>query len=86
MLAAGLRDWVDFAVICALLLLNAVVGFVQEFQAGSIVDELKKTLALKATVIRNGRTIEIGVADVVPGDIVQIDEVGLQSSKLIYHT
>ncbi|EEQ34014.1 plasma membrane ATPase [Microsporum canis CBS 113480] len=43
-LAAGLRDWVDFGVICALLLLNACVGFIQEFQAGSIVDELKKTL------------------------------------------
>lgn len=41
-LAAGLEDWVDFGVICGLLLLNAVVGFVQEFQAGSIVDELKK--------------------------------------------
>jgi len=41
-LAAGLEDWVDFGVICALLLLNAAVGFIQEFQAGSIVDELKK--------------------------------------------
>lgn len=40
--AAGLEDWVDFGVICGLLLLNAVVGFVQEYQAGSIVDELKK--------------------------------------------
>ena len=51
MLAAGLQDWVDFGVICALLLLNATVGFVQEFQAGSIVEELKKTLALKAVVV-----------------------------------
>jgi H+-transporting ATPase len=53
-LAAGLQDWVDFGVICALLLLNAAVGFIQEFQAGSIVDELKKTLALKAVVLRDG--------------------------------
>ena len=45
-LAAGLSDWVDFGVICALLLLNASVGFIQEFQAGSIVDELKKTCLL----------------------------------------
>ena len=41
-LAAGLEDWVDFGVICALLLLNAFVGFIQEYQAGSIVDELKR--------------------------------------------
>ncbi|KAM5440181.1 plasma membrane H+-ATPase [Microsporum canis] len=73
-LAAGLRDWVDFGVICALLLLNACVGFIQEFQAGSIVDELKKTLALKAVVLRNGRLVEVEAPEVVPGDILQIEE------------
>ncbi|KAL2066567.1 hypothetical protein VTL71DRAFT_2638 [Oculimacula yallundae] len=73
-LALGLRDWVDFGVICALLLLNASVGFIQEFQAGSIVDELKKTLALKAVVLRDGQLIEIEAPEVVPGDILQIEE------------
>ncbi|KAJ6256596.1 hypothetical protein Dda_8461 [Drechslerella dactyloides] len=73
-LAAGLEDWVDFGVICALLLLNACVGFFQEFQAGSIVDELKKTLALKAVVLRDGRLFEIEAPQVVPGDILQIEE------------
>ncbi|KAG4304968.1 hypothetical protein PORY_001643 [Pneumocystis oryctolagi] len=73
-LAAGLQDWVDFGVICALLILNAIVGFVQEFQAGSIVDELKKTLALKATVLRDGQLIDIEASDVVPGDILQLEE------------
>ena len=74
-LAAGLRDWVDFGVICALLLLNAVVGFVQEYQAGSIVDELKKTLALRATIVRNGTSNEFDASEVVPGDILKIEEV-----------
>lgn len=73
-LAAGLEDWVDFGVICALLLLNAVVGFVQEFQAGSIVDELKKTLALGANVLRDGRLQEVDASEVVPGDILQLEE------------
>ncbi|KAH9217222.1 plasma membrane ATPase [Leptodontidium sp. 2 PMI_412] len=73
-LAAGLEDWVDFGVICALLLLNASVGFIQEFQAGSIVDELKKTLALKAVVLRDGRLFEIEAPEVVPGDVLQIEE------------
>lgn len=80
MLAAGLEDWVDFGVICALLLLNAAVGFIQEFQAGSIVDELKKTLALKAVVLRDGRLFEVDAPDVVPGDILQIEEVSSWSS------
>jgi H+-transporting ATPase len=73
-LAAGLEHWVDFGVICGLLLLNAVVGFVQEYQAGSIVDELKKTLALKAVVLRDGTLKEIEAPEVVPGDILQTEE------------
>jgi hypothetical protein len=51
------------------------VGFIQEFQAGSIVDELKKTLALKAVVLREGRLFEVEAPEVVPGDILQIEEV-----------
>ena len=74
-LAAGLRDWIDFSVICGLLLLNAVVGFLQDYQAGSIVDELKKTLALKAWVLRNGRFYEIKAELIVPGDVVQLEGV-----------
>ncbi|KAK9354813.1 hypothetical protein V1523DRAFT_116593 [Lipomyces doorenjongii] len=73
-LAAALQDWVDFGVICALLLLNAAVGFIQEFQAGSIVDELKKTLAQKATALRDGALVEIDTNEIVPGDIVQLEE------------
>lgn len=74
-MAAGLRDWVDFGVICSLLLLNASVGFIQEFQASSIVDELKKTLALKAVVLRGGALTEIDASEVVLGDILEIEEV-----------
>ncbi|CAN6638432.1 plasma membrane ATPase 1 [Trichomonascus vanleenenianus] len=73
-LAAGLEDWVDFGVICALLLLNACVGFIQEFQAGSIVEELKKTLALQAVVLRDGRIQEVDASEIVPGDILQVEE------------
>ncbi|KAI9902147.1 hypothetical protein N3K66_003964 [Trichothecium roseum] len=73
-LAAGLEDWIDFGVICGLLLLNACVGFIQEYQAGSIVDELKKTLALKAVVLRDGTLKEIEAPEVVPGDILQVEE------------
>ncbi|TVY84510.1 Plasma membrane ATPase [Lachnellula suecica] len=73
-LALGLKDWVDFGVICALLLLNACVGFFQEYQAGSIVDELKKTLANRATVLRGGELLEIDATQVVPGDLLQIED------------
>lgn len=73
-LAAGLEDWVDFGVICALLLLNAFVGFIQEYQAGSIVDELKKTLANTALLVRNGSIVELPANEIVPGDILQLED------------
>lgn len=62
------------------LLCSLGVGFVQEYQAGSIVDELKKTLALKAVVLRNGQLQEIEAPQVVPGDILQLEEVLVWSS------
>ncbi|GMM30998.1 H(+)-exporting P2-type ATPase [Martiniozyma asiatica (nom. inval.)] len=74
LLALGLEDWVDFGVICGLLMLNAAVGFIQEYQAGSIVDELKKTLANSATVVRDGQRQEIPANEVVPGDILYIED------------
>lgn len=74
LLAAGLKDWVDFGGICGLLLLNACVGFFQEYHAGNIVDELQKTLALKATVLRDGVLVEIEAPEVVPGDILYLEE------------
>ncbi|KAG0678085.1 plasma membrane H+-ATPase [Pichia californica] len=73
-LACGLEDWVDFGVICGLLMLNASVGFIQEYQAGSIVDELKKTLANTATVVRDGAKVEVQANEVVPGDILQLED------------
>ena len=73
-LAAGLEDWVDFGVILGLLFLNAGVGFIQEYQAGSIVDELKKSLANSAVVVRDGNLVEIPANEVVPGDIMQLED------------
>ncbi|KAI9096409.1 hypothetical protein DFS34DRAFT_581250 [Phlyctochytrium arcticum] len=73
-LAAGLQHWVDLGVICGLLLLNACVGFLQEYQAGNIVAQLKSQLALKATVIRDGHAQDIDATHIVPGDIIKLDE------------
>lgn len=74
-LAAALRDWINCGVIGFLLLLNAIVGFVQEFHAGNIVASLKKTLSLKAVVLRNRILKDIDAEDVVIGDIVYLEDV-----------
>ncbi|GJJ10543.1 hypothetical protein Clacol_004770 [Clathrus columnatus] len=74
LLAAGLRDWVDFGVIIGILALNAFVGWYQEKQAGDIVAQLKASIALKATAVRDGREQEIEAREVVPGDIIIVEE------------
>ncbi|KAJ5754043.1 uncharacterized protein N7511_008196 [Penicillium nucicola] len=73
-LACGLQDWIDFGIICGLLVLNAAVGFIQEYHAGNIVDALKNNLALRAQVVRNGNLVEITSAEVVVGDVIQVKD------------
>ena len=73
LLAAGLRDWIDFGVIIGILLLNAVVGWYQEKQAADVVASLKGDIAMKAIVVRDGREQEIKARELVPGDIVSTD-------------
>ncbi|KAI0287666.1 plasma-membrane proton-e [Russula brevipes] len=74
LLAAGLRDWIDFGVIIGILMLNAFVGWYQEKQAGDIVEQLKAGIAMKATVVRGGNEQEIAAREIVPGDIAVIEE------------
>ena len=65
-------DWPDFAVVLGLLLYNAAVGFWQDAKAASALAALKKSLALKARVLRDGKWSGIDAATVVPGDMVDI--------------
>lgn len=71
LLAAGLRDWIDFGVIIGILMLNATVGWYQEKQAADVVASLKGDIAMKAMVIRDGTEQEIKAREIVPGDIVR---------------
>ncbi|KAI9927851.1 hypothetical protein ASPWEDRAFT_173501 [Aspergillus wentii DTO 134E9] len=74
LLAAGLRDWIDLGVIIGILMLNAVVGWYQEKQAADVVASLKGDIAMKTIVIRDGQESEILARELVPGDIVIIEE------------
>lgn len=72
LLAAGLRRWIDFGVIIAILMLNAGVGWYQEKQAADVVASLKGDIAMRATVIRGGKEEDIKARELVPGDIVRV--------------
>ena len=71
-LSLALQHWVDFGIILGLLLYNAAVGFWQENKAANALAELKKGLALKARVLRDGQWSSIDATDLVPGDIVRL--------------
>lgn len=66
-------DIKDAMVILVIVLLNAIIGFVQEFRAEKAIDSLKKMSALKATVKRNGTILEIDAAELVVGDVVLLE-------------
>jgi H+-transporting ATPase len=67
-----IQHYEDFAVIFTLLIVNAVVGFWQERKAENAIELLKKRLAPKARVLRDGTWREIPSRELVPGDIVRV--------------
>jgi len=67
-------EYTDAIVIAAILIVNAVLGFYQEYQAEKSLESLKKLAPHFAKVRRGGRVIEIDVEDVVPGDIALFEE------------
>ena len=65
-----LKEYIDSGVILAVVLLNAVIGYLQEFKAEESVRALKNLLVAKARVIRDGHEQEIPGHELVPGDVV----------------
>jgi Ca2+-transporting ATPase len=73
-LVAGLiGDVTDTVAIAAIVLLNAVVGFVQEYRAERAMEALKAMAAPTATVLREGATTVVPAAELVPGDLVLLE-------------
>lgn len=71
-ITAFLGEWVDSSVIFGVVLVNAIIGFIQEANALKAIDALAKALNISSTVIRNGERRVIPAAELVPGDIVSL--------------
>jgi H+-transporting ATPase len=63
-------DWVDFAIITFMLVVNALIGFHEEHKAKQSLDALKSQMTATVPVKRNGTMVIMPVADLVPGDII----------------
>jgi magnesium-transporting ATPase (P-type) len=69
-ITAMLGHWLDASVIFGVVIINSVIGFVQEGKAEDALKAIRKMLSPNAMVMRNGRQVTIGADELVPGDIV----------------
>lgn len=73
-ISLSLEHFLDAGVIAFLLLINAILGFRNEYKAEKAIEALKKLTALKVRVIRNTKEKIIDATEVVPGDIIVLEE------------
>ncbi len=70
LITALLQEWVDAGVIFGVVLVNAIIGFVQESKALNAIDALARAMSSEATVLRAGEKKRVASTELVPGDIV----------------
>ncbi|MEM4389437.1 MAG: cation-translocating P-type ATPase [Candidatus Micrarchaeia archaeon] len=73
LIAAALGEWLDAMAIAAILILNALLGTVQEYRAEKALEALRRMAAPTALVVRDGVEVVIPAREVVPGDIVVME-------------
>ena len=73
LVSAALGDWVEAAAIMAIVVLNAVLGVIQEGKAEEALASLKKMAAPEAHVLRGGHRVTLPARELVPGDLVLLE-------------
>ncbi len=69
----GENDYIDSIIIIAIVVLNAIMGVIQEAKAEKSIEALQEMTPPKAKVIRNSVTNEVNREDLVPGDIIVLE-------------
>jgi Ca2+-transporting ATPase len=65
-----LQEWVEASFIAGVILINAIIGFLQESKAVAAIEALAQSMKTETTVVRSGRQVRVDAAALVPGDIV----------------
>ncbi|KAJ5111406.1 ATPase P-type K/Mg/Cd/Cu/Zn/Na/Ca/Na/H-transporter [Penicillium argentinense] len=68
----GIQSWIEGGVICAVIILNIVVGFFQEYAAEKTMESLHSLSSPTGTVTRGGQTFSVPSSEIVPGDMVEL--------------
>lgn len=68
----GIGSYIEGGVIAAVIILNIIVGFFQEFNAEKTMDSLRSLSSPTAVAIRSGNAIVVPTAEIVPGDMVEL--------------
>ncbi|MEK6812797.1 MAG: cation-translocating P-type ATPase [Nanoarchaeota archaeon] len=74
MIAAFLQEWIDAGVIAAIVVLNTVLGFMQEYKADKAIEKLRALATPSCRVMRDGKEQMISTRNLVPGDVVLLEE------------
>ncbi len=69
----GENDYIDSIIIIAIVILNAIMGIIQEERAEKSIESLKKLTPKITKIVRNKKTQEINAEDLVPGDIIELE-------------
>ena len=69
----GENDYIDSVIILAIVILNSIMGVIQEVKAEKAIEALKQMTPPKAKVIREGKTEDINAKELVPGDMVILE-------------
>ncbi|NLM66305.1 MAG: cation-translocating P-type ATPase [Enterococcus sp.] len=71
--AEGHREWVDAIIILAVVVINAIMGVIQENKAEQAIEALKEMSTPNAHVLRGGHSVTINSHELVPGDVVLLE-------------
>ncbi len=73
LITAALAHWIDTCIILAVVVANAIIGYIQEGKAEKSIEAIRQMLAPRAHVMRSGLRVSIDAAELAPGDIVLLE-------------